>query len=70
MGIFSRCKHSWVKQSDVVTESTFEMSLRNMKVVAKGNVTIPYQLCDDNRKHIVILTCSKCGKVEKLVTDL
>lgn len=64
---FMTCQHEWDKVSDLVTESTFEMTLRTTKD-SSGN--IPHQLCQDNRKHIVILKCGVCGKVKKLVTNL
>lgn len=64
------CKHRWDKVSDVVTESTFENALAATKKVCHGDVKIPYQLCHDNRKHIVILKCDECGKVKKIVTEV
>lgn len=63
------CKHKWEKVSDVVTESTFEMSMRVANETCKGKLNLPHQLCVDERKHIVILKCD-CGKVKKIVTKL
>ena len=68
--MFSRCKHKWDKISDTVTESSFEMALRVGKEFCRGDLTIPHQLVQDVRKHIVILTCSGCGKVKEIVNKL
>lgn len=63
---FKRCLHNWEVITDKVTESTFEMSLRCTEGVGK----IPHQLCQDDRKHILILKCTKCGKLDKTITTL
>lgn len=64
------CKHDWNVVSDVVTESTFEMATRVLKRAAIGKVSIPGQLCVDDRKHIVVMACKRCGKVKKIVTEI
>ena len=68
--MFSQCKHKWDKVSDIVTESSFEMALRVGKEHCVGSINLPHQLVQDGRKHIVILTCSKCGKVKEIVNRL
>ena len=63
--------HDWEIISETVTESTFENAMKVLnatKVVEKMN--LPWQLCEDNRKHITTLKCKKTGKVKKIVTDL
>ncbi len=65
----SLCDHQWETVSDIVTESTFEMTLRVAKGSGRSSGNIPHQLCQDNRKHIVILKCN-CGKVKKITTNL
>ena len=67
-----KCKHQWTKQSEVTTESTFEHAMNTIvRTTARGQpMSLPHQLCHDGRKHIVILSCDLCGKLEKFVTDL
>lgn len=66
--MFNRCKHKWKVLVDKVTESTFENAVR---VTLTENVrTIPHQLCQDGRQHIVILSCTECGNLDKTVTKL
>jgi hypothetical protein len=62
------CKHQWKTVTDIVTESPFEVALRvtNDRV----NVTIPHQMCSTKRKHILVVACEKCGKINQYVTDL
>jgi hypothetical protein len=68
MKFFSKCEHKWKVLVEKTTESTFEHALR-----VTGNdvgVCIPFQLCQDGRKHIVILTCEKCGCLKETVNNL
>lgn len=68
MGLFSTCQHKWKVLVEKTTESTFEHALR---VTGNyNNVRIPHQLCQDRRKHIVILTCEKCGGLKEIVNNL
>lgn len=64
------CKHDWKVLTDKVTSSTFEMTLNAAKSNGAGDCKIPHQLCKDNRKHIFIASCAKCGKLHKTVTNL
>lgn len=64
------CKHKWDKVSDVVAQSTFENALAAAKRTFHDDVRIPHQLCQDNRKHIVVLKCDDCGKIKKIVTKV
>lgn len=66
--MFNKCKHKWKVLVDRVTESTFENAIRITSDY--GTKTIPHQLCHDNRKHIVILSCEECGTLDKTVTKL
>lgn len=66
--MWNRCKHQWKVLVEKTTESTFEHALR---VTGNYNgVRIPHQLYQDGRKHIVILTCSKCGDLKEIVNKL
>lgn len=63
--MFLFCRHKWNKVSDLITESSIEVISK-----ALPGAETPYELAGTNRKHIVILTCDKCGKVNKIVTNL
>jgi hypothetical protein len=66
--MFNRCKHKWTVLVNEITESTFENAIRVTSY--DGVKTIPHQLCHDNRKHIVILSCEECGNLDKTITKL
>ena len=73
MLIFGKqCNHQWKVQTDKITESTFEHSIKVANSVARpgSSANLPHQLCCDTRKHILIMTCEKCGKVNKTITNL
>ena len=57
------CKHDWALQSDTVLPSAIEQmgAVNHIKGFAKE----PFQ-----KKHIVILTCEICGKIDKTITAL
>jgi len=56
------CKHDWKIQTERFIESNFERAAR-LKVPFTGNDNM-----DHSATHIVIMTCNKCGKVNKTVT--
>ena len=64
------CRHKWEKLSETTTESVFESSMRAISEKMTGRVNLPHQLCDGDRKHIVILSCCNCGAIKKFVTEL
>ena len=64
------CKHNWKVLSETVTKSTFEIAVNALNKLSLSDCKIPHQLCKDSRKHIVILSCSKCGKLSKQVTEI
>lgn len=65
------CKHDWKVLSETTTTSLFEASIKVVRESAGvSSLRLPHQLCEGNRKHIVILTCTKCGKVKRLVTEI
>mgnify|MGYP003480836910 FL=1 len=67
MSIFS-CKHDWKVLSETTTESPFEVAAKMS--MDCYNVKIPWQMCQTDRKHIVIVSCNKCGCIKKFVEDL
>ena len=63
------CKHEWSVIVDKVTESPFQNAVGCLE--AKGyNVDIPHQMCQTERQSITILSCVKCGKVDKTIVKL
>ena len=66
------CKHSWKMLSETITESKFEHSAKQIKMMGLGRekITIPWQLSDASRKHIQVFTCEKCGKMRRYVEKI
>ena len=64
------CKHNWKKISETVTKSQFEVAMETVSPVAAGNVKIPHQMSNADRKHIQVYTCEKCGKLKRFVEDI
>ena len=64
------CKHEWEILSETTTESTFEMATRAINNSGATQGRLPWQLCDGDHKHIIVASCSKCGKIKKYVTEL
>lgn len=60
------CKHEWKMLSEVTTKSKFEVATENLV----GNITVPWQLANANRKHIQVFTCGKCGKLKRFVENI
>jgi hypothetical protein len=65
------CKHQWEVLSETTTESQFEHA---MKVAqsrgAQGSIKIPGQMSCAERKHILVVTCKKCGKIKRFVETI
>ena len=58
------CKHEWEKISDTIIRAIPEELLKNItELTGDGTGVLDV-------KHIVILTCKKCGKVYKSVEKL
>ncbi len=56
------CKHDWQVLSEVVTKSEFELLLGMENLASIKNAS--------NSKTIVqIISCKKCGKLKKFVTE-
>ena len=64
------CRYKWEVLSTEVTQSKFESSVLALSGVVKEKVNLPHQLCDADRKHIQIVTCSKCGKLKRFVEEI
>jgi hypothetical protein len=62
------CKHKWQILSEKTTKSKFEVAREALEGVSR--VKIPWQMCDASRKVIQIVTCEKCGKIKKFVTEV
>ena len=58
------CKHEWKVLSEITTESMAEHAANIGATINKGNETIM------ERKHIQIVTCSKCGKLKRFVENI
>ena len=61
------CKHHWKVLSETTTESQLKHVLAVTSQYAEGSVrirTIP----DPSRKLIQLVTCNKCGRLNKLIT--
>jgi hypothetical protein len=56
--------------SETVTKSKYESTIEAMKGVIEGNTSLPWQMCDADRKHIQVFTCSKCGNLKRFVEDI
>lgn len=63
------CNHKWEVVLEKVTESKFEVAVRAIKSgrVTAANVTIPAQMSCAERKVIIIVACSKCGLIKKMM---
>ena len=65
------CKHQWEVLSETTIESQFEHA---MKVAqsrgAYGSIKIPGQMSCAERKHILVVTCKKCGKIKRFVETI
>jgi hypothetical protein len=64
------CKHNWQVLSEVTTKSMFEHSMEVASSFFKSRVEIPHQMCDATRKIIQIVSCEKCGKIKRYVTEI
>ena len=64
------CKHNWVVLSEVTTKSKFETAIEVIRENTDSKATIPHQMCDITRKHIVILACKECGDTKRFVENI
>jgi len=58
------CNHSWTKQSEFVSETGVELLYRTKCAIPSKDTSLL------RAKHIVVLTCDRCGEIVKLVTEL
>lgn len=63
MSLFSSCKHTWEIKDKTITESAIEM-LKRIELVPKESFGFMFK-----KKYITIMTCSKCGKIDKTIED-
>jgi hypothetical protein len=61
------CKHEWELLTETITESQFEHAASIIRSVSGGKVNIPGQMCDAERKHIQVFTCTECGILKRFV---
>ena len=60
------CKHNWKVLSETTTESKIEHAGKiGARFNTKGGADWALE-----RKHIQILTCEKCGKLERFVEEI
>lgn len=64
------CLHDWKILSETVTKSKFESAMSIVTARTDKTFTIPAQMCDASRKHIQIVTCTKCGRMKRFVEDI
>ena len=64
------CNHEWSVLSETITKSKLEISINNLKEEGASKANLPWQLCDADRKHILVLCCDKCGKLKRFVEEI
>ena len=57
-----RCKHEWIKQSEVTLPSAFEQITESFAESIRDASAIMFQ-----KKYILVLSCKKCGKLDKTI---
>lgn len=60
-------KHNWEKISDVVLPSAYEQIIKSGETIDKMRGGAAIHMFD--KKHIVILKCTKCGKIQEIVNE-
>jgi hypothetical protein len=58
------CKHDWKVLSEITTKSKIEHALAIGANVTRGN---GFAL---ERKHILVIKCTKCGKLKRYVEEI
>ena len=53
----------------MVTKSKFECAINAVNGNV-GNIKIPHQMCSADRKLVQIVSCEKCGKLNKFVENI
>ena len=64
------CKHKWEILTETTTKSKFEITAEVSNLSSSSDFTVPWQLADASRKHIIVVTCPKCGKIKKFVENI
>jgi len=59
------CKHEWEKQTDVTFPSAWEQLTGSIN--DRSVKTAPYWMFE--KKHLLVLSCKKCGKLERYETE-
>lgn len=62
LGIF--CKHDWQILSEITSKSPMECAEKSGIILTKGPSAIV------TRKLVQIVSCKKCGKIKKFVTEV
>lgn len=62
------CKHEWEVLSEVTTESKYEQLNRGGLYNLKANGALILELAA--RKHILTVTCEKCGEIKQFVNEI
>jgi len=60
--MFGRCKHEWVKQTEVLMPSVIEQ-VKESGIQFEGSGTNSFTTF--SKKLVIIFTCSKCPKIRK-----
>lgn len=68
MSIMKSCTHRWEIVSEHIETSSYKHSLNMLQAVG-GEMSNLNQLNQDGT-HILILTCPRCGKLDKTVTKI
>ncbi len=67
--MFGFCKHDWQVLSKTLTPSRAE-DARKDNITVTGRSTIAVVDMMYSKNHIEILTCKKCGKLTRYVTEI
>ena len=58
------CKHKWALLSEHTTESKMSIATNVGVEITKGSIALL------ERKFIQVISCEKCGKLERFVEDI
>lgn len=61
------CSHEWVKLSEIVTESSFELAMKALSNPRLEKIYFPENAFNSDKKVIQVFSCHKCGKLKRFV---
>jgi len=62
------CSHQWKKESEVILPSAHEQTMKGVTSFKSGaGTSIPHWFF--TKTHILILSCTECGKIYKSVEE-